>query len=80
MAMHGDPTGNRATGSVQREWIGMAVLAIRIRRSEDSAWAAQQARRFTGIFRRLLTDPEAEVLAEIPETRRRACGLPDRGA
>ncbi len=74
MALHSDPTANRATGSVQQEWIRMAILALRIRRAGDSTWAREQARRFTGIFRRLLTDPEEEVLAEIPERKRRTCG------
>ena len=75
MALHGDPTANRATGNVQKEWIGMAVLAVRIRRSQDHGWAALQAKRFTGVFRRMLTDPEEELLAEIPEKIRRRNGI-----
>jgi len=75
MATHSDPTANQATGNVQQEWIETAVLAIRIRRSDNARWAAAQEARFTGIFRRLLTDPEEDVLEEIPERVRKRKGL-----
>ena len=75
MALHSDPTASRATGQVQREWIEMAVLAVRVRRSEDREWAREQERRFTGIFRRMLTEPEAELLAEIPPKVRQRRGI-----
>ena len=71
LAIHSDPTAARASGNVQREWIEMAVLAIRIRRSPNRSWADAQEKRFTGIFRRLLTAPEDEILAEIPAKARR---------
>ena len=75
MATHSDPTANLATGNVQQEWIEMASLAIRIRRSANAQWAAAQEACFTGIFRRLLTDPEEDVLEEIPERVRKHKGL-----
>jgi len=52
-----DPTANAALGSVSREWNQMARLALRIRQSGDTAWAECESRRFTGIYKRLLTDP-----------------------
>jgi hypothetical protein len=53
----------------------MASLAIRIRRSANAQCAMTQEARFTGIFRRLLTDPEKDVLEEIPERVRKRKGL-----
>lgn len=52
-----DPTANAAIGSVSREWNQMVRLALRIRQSGDSEWAERESRRFTGIYKRLLTDP-----------------------
>lgn len=73
MALHSDPTANQAIGQAQKEWVEMAVLAIRIRRSSDRKWAENQEERFTGIYRRLLTDPEKEILDELPEKAKRRC-------
>ncbi|MBQ8159930.1 MAG: hypothetical protein IJ083_04185 [Clostridia bacterium] len=64
MAYHSDPTANIALGSVNREWQRMVHLAVRIRRNPEMA-SAEAERRFTGIYRRLLTDPLAEVEAEL---------------
>ena len=75
MATHSDPTAARATGNIQKEWIDMVVLALRIRRSPDRDWAEEQERRFTGIYRRFLTDSEEELLAEIPERVRKKRGV-----
>ena len=75
MATHNDPTANQATGNVQQEWIEMAVLAIRIRRSDNAQWAAAQETRFTGIFRQLLTDSEEDVLEEIPAKVKKKRGI-----
>lgn len=75
MALHSDPTANEATGNVQQEWIGMAILAVRIRWSQDHAWVEAQEKRFTGIFRRMLEDPEEELLAEIPAKVRKRRGI-----
>ena len=78
---YSDPTAAQATGKVYREWIRMAILAIRIRRSNDRKWADEQAKRFTGIFSRLLTDPEEEVVLEIPSKFRKNLPVQDnRGA
>lgn len=52
-----DPTANAAIGSVSREWNQMVRLALRIRQSGNSEWAERESRRFTGIYKRLLTDP-----------------------
>jgi len=52
-----DPTANTAIGSVSREWNQMVRLALRIRQSDNSEWAQRESRRFTGIYKRLLTDP-----------------------
>ena len=52
-----DPTANTALGSVNWEWNQMVRLALRIRQSGDSEWAERESRRFTGIYKRLLTDP-----------------------
>ena len=57
MNHHADLTANIALGSVSREWNQMARLALRIRQSGDSEWAQRESRRFTGIYKRLLTDP-----------------------
>ena len=52
-----DPTANAAIGSVSREWNQMVRLALHIRQSGNSEWAERESRRFTGIYKRLLTDP-----------------------
>ncbi len=52
-----DPTANTAIGSVSREWNQMVRLALCIRQSGNSEWAQRESRRFTGIYKRLLTDP-----------------------
>lgn len=57
MNHHADPTASAAVGSVNREWNQMVRLALRIRQSGDSEWAERESRRFTGIYKRLLTDP-----------------------
>ena len=65
MRNHADPTAERALGAVQREWNRMEALAQRIRLDPWSDWAMREKRRFTGIYRRLLTDPDPK-----PERRR----------
>lgn len=62
---HNDPTANRAVGAVDREWRRMKELAKWVRAcqrgtKEEQAWARQAARRFTGIFERLLHDDTEE--------------------
>lgn len=52
-----DPTADQALGSVSRQWNRMAKLALEIRKDPYSEWAERESRRFTGIFKRLLTDP-----------------------
>ena len=62
---HRDPTGDRATGTVNREWNRMVRLAIRIRQNPQKMNpGAEHA--FTGIYRRLLTDPLEELIRNGP--------------
>ena len=51
-----DPTANQAIGAVSREWNKMMRLAEQIRRNPYSDWALAQSHKFTGIYRRLLTE------------------------
>ena len=71
MANYRNPTETLALSNVQREWINMAILALQIRREDGSPWAREQEKRFTGVFRRFLTDSREELLAEIPERLQR---------
>ncbi len=71
MAYRTSPTETRALGNVQREWVSMAILALQIRKAGNTPWARTQEKRFTGIFRRFLTDSREELLAEIPERLQR---------
>lgn len=57
MRKYSDPTANQAIGSINHQWKKMARLALKIRTSPDSEWAQRESRHFTGIFKRLLTDP-----------------------
>ena len=62
MATHSDPTANRAIGAAEREWNRMTALAYKIRTDPAAAaWAGDPRRIFTGVFRRLLTDPIDEL-------------------
>ena len=63
MSYRSDPTANQALGAVNREWSRMVKLAVRIRENPYSEWARRESRRFTGIYRRLLTDTD-EVFRE----------------
>lgn len=56
--MRRDPTAEMAIGRVNREWEYMIELAKRIRNSRDPVWAEQASKRFTGIYKRLLTEEE----------------------
>ena len=51
-----DPTADHAIGAISREWNKMARLAELICRNPYSDWALAQSRKFTGIYRRLLTE------------------------
>lgn len=51
-----DPTADQAIGAVSREWNRMERLAEQIRKNPYSDWALAQSRKFTGIYRRLLTE------------------------
>ena len=61
MRHYSDPTASRALGAVQREWLQMARLALRLRTGRCAPDDGALAARFTGIYRRLLTDPLEEV-------------------
>lgn len=62
---HKDNVANEAIGAADREWKEMARLAVRLReRNSNPLWAAEQEKKFTGIYRRLLDDPIDEVKRE----------------
>lgn len=55
---HSDRTADMAIGSADKEWRQMAGLALRIRGGNcNPSWADEQSAKFTGIYKRLLTDP-----------------------
>ncbi|MBQ2675086.1 MAG: hypothetical protein IJG07_10485 [Prevotella sp.] len=54
-----DPTADQAIGAVSREWSKMERLAEQIRKDPWSDWSLAQSRKFTGIFKRLLTKATA---------------------
>ena len=56
-----DPTANQAVGAVNREWNKMVNLALSIRKNEDPVKYRLESRKFTGIFKRLLDMPLAEL-------------------
>lgn len=66
-----DPTANKAVGSVNREWTRMVALAYRYR-TDPKVFDQLQTQEtvFTGIYQRLLTDPIAELEAELFGKRR----------
>lgn len=62
MYTHSDPTAAQAIGAAEREWKRMAGLAYRYRTSQKTAERIGNPYRvFTGVFRRLLTDPLEEL-------------------
>ena len=65
---HRDPTADRAVGSVSKEWNRMLALAIRIRQSPQGV-TAEMERQFTGIYRRMLTDPLEELIRDRSKGR-----------
>lgn len=56
-----------AVGAVTKEWKYMARLAVQIRegRNNNPVWVESQQAKFTGIFKRLLTDPIEDVKKEM---------------
>ncbi|MBQ9324812.1 MAG: hypothetical protein IJ246_03470 [Clostridia bacterium] len=62
---YSDPTANTALGAVSREWKAMLKLAVAVRQKEGTPWAEAQLPRFTGIYRRFLTDPLEDLLEEM---------------
>ena len=62
MRDHKDKTAETAIGDVNKEWRYMAKLALELRGGHcNPVWANEQEKLFTGIFKRLLTDPIEEV-------------------
>jgi hypothetical protein len=58
MRSHSDKTAETAIGSVDKEWRMMANIALLIREGHcHPAWADEQSAKFTGVYKRLLTDP-----------------------
>ena len=70
MRSHSDWTADTAVGAADREWRQMAELAIKIRSgNKNPTWIDEQEKKFTGIFKRLLTDPIEEIEKEIIRSR-----------
>lgn len=70
MRSHSDWTADTAVGTVDKEWRQMAELAIKIRSgNKNPTWIDEQEKKFTGIFKRLLTDPIEEIEKEIIRSR-----------
>ena len=62
---YANPAAEKAIGNAHKEWRQMAKLALRIRNNTcPPIWAAEQERKFIGIYQRLLTDPIEEVERE----------------
>lgn len=63
---HKDTVADEAVSTADREWKYMANLALKIRegRRVNPLWVEEQTKRFTGIYKRLLTDPIQEVKRE----------------
>ena len=62
---HSDSVADRAIGRVSNEWKYMAKIAVAIRKNNaNPVWIDEQTKRFTGIYKRLLTDPLEEVERE----------------
>ena len=68
---HRDPTADMAIGNVNREWSRMMKLAVRIRLNPQYQ-TPEALREFSGIYRRLLTDPLDELLKEAPKSKKDA--------
>ncbi len=63
---YSDPTANRAIGSVNQEWEDKLCLAYRFRSDSKVANQLPEPEKvFTGIYRRLLTDPIKEMEKEV---------------
>lgn len=62
MRDHTDHTADDAIGRAHKEWRRMAAVAVKIRQNRcNPEWADEQLKSFTGIYKRLLTDPIEEV-------------------
>ena len=62
---HADYVADEAIGRVNNEWKRMVKLALKIRNTAcNPTWAAEQEKKFTGIYKRLLTDPILELEME----------------
>lgn len=65
MRGYSDRTAERAIGKAAKEWRYMAGIAVKLRTKNcDPVWAEQQEKMFTGVYKRLLTDPLDEVIKE----------------
>ena len=62
MRAYRDTTSDLAIDRTHRQWRRMAALALQIRSGRCKPdYVEEQEKQFTGIFRRLLTDPIDEV-------------------
>ena len=60
MSGYRDPTAEAAVGTVSREWRQMVRKAIALRKTARELTPEEQ-KLFTGIYRRLLSEPELEL-------------------
>ena len=60
MSGYRDPTAEAAVGTVSREWRQMVRRAIALRKTARELTPEEQ-KLFTGIYRRLLSEPEPEL-------------------
>ena len=65
MRYYSDWTAETAVGNANKDWKRMATIALKIRENRcNPEWADEQIKTFTGIYKRLLTDPIEEVQKE----------------
>lgn len=63
---YSDPTANSAIGSVNREWEHMICLAYHIRTDSQVTGQIHDPQTvFSGIYRRLLSDPIKDLEKEV---------------
>ena len=71
MRSYRNKTFDEAFGNVNREWKQMASLAVKLRTQTrlNPIFVEEKEKLFTGIYKRLLTDPIDEVQQEANRDR-----------
>lgn len=63
---YADYTCDKAVGNANKEWKTMARLALKLRKYNCTpAFEEENLPKFTGIYKRLLTDPIEEIEAMV---------------